>query len=95
MTILIKLTNRSGTITSGGAAQVLMARNDDRRGFAVQNLSSGDLWIREDGTSAAATQPSLKLIAGAYYETPPRSVTTDEVSIFGATTGQAFYAREW
>lgn len=88
------LTDRSGTITTGGTAQQLMASNSSRKGFSVQNVSTGDLWIRETGT-AAATQPSLKLTAGTYFETPAGYGSTGAVSIYGATTGQAFTAREW
>lgn len=88
------LTNRSGTITTGGTAQQLMASNANRKGFSVQNLSAGDLWFNALGT-AAATQPSMKLVSGAYFETPAGYGATGAVSIFGATTGQAFTAREW
>lgn len=88
------LTDKSGTITSGGAAQTLMASNASRRGFMIQNQSTGDLWISSLGT-AAATQPSLWLPAGTYYEPPSGGVPTAAISIFGATTGQAFAAREW
>lgn len=87
--------DKSGTITSGGNAQSLMAANPSRKGFWVQNNSAEDLWIRDTGTAAAATQPSLKIVAGALYETPITGCPTGAVSIFGATTGQAFTAREW
>jgi hypothetical protein len=87
-------TDKSGTVTSGGAAQVLMAANTARRGFLIQNNSTADLWISSVGT-AAATQPSLWLPAGSYYEPPETGVPTTAVSIFGATTGQTFTAREW
>lgn len=85
-------TNRSGTITAGGTAQVLMAANTAREGFWLQNLSTADLWLSDLGT-AAATQPSLQIAAGAYYEAP--AVTAGAYSIYGATTGQAFACREW
>lgn len=88
------LADRSGTITAGGTAQQLMASNASRKGFSVQNVSSGDLWVRETGTAAAA-QPSLKLAPGAYFETPAGYGSVGAVSVFGATTGQAFCAREW
>ena len=81
-------------LTTGGTAQQLMASNSSRKGFSVQNVSTGDLWIRETGT-AAAGQPSLKLTAGTYFETPAGYGSTGAVSIYGATTGQAFTAREW
>lgn len=85
-------TNRSGTITAGATAQQLMAANASRRGWWFQNNSSGDLWLDETGT-AVASQPSLKIPAGGYYEPPV--VSLGSISIYGATTGQAFSAREW
>ncbi len=87
-------TDKSGTITSGGAAQTIAAANTARRGFWIQNQSTGDLWLSTIGT-AAATQPSLRLPAGSYYEFPVNGVSTGAISLFGATTGQAFAAREW
>ena len=86
--------NRSGTITAGGTAQQLMAANALRRGFSVQNLSTGDLWVNATGTASAAAG-SIKLPAGALYESPPGAAGTGAISIFGATTGQAFTAREY
>lgn len=87
-------TDRSGTITAGGADQQLMPARLGRRGYWVQNNSSGDLWVNALGT-AAASQPSMKIGAGALYETPAHMVPPGEVRIFGATTGQTFTAREW
>jgi hypothetical protein len=87
-------TNRSGTITTGGVAQVLAALNTARRGYRVVNLSAGDLWINDKGATAAASQPSFKLIAGAAYESPAFGCPTNAISIFGATTGQAFESAE-
>jgi hypothetical protein len=86
--------DRSGTITTGGTAQTLMAANGLRAGYSVQNLSSGDLWISDVGT-AAASQPSMKIVAGALYESPMTGVPRGAISIYGATTAQAFAAREW
>lgn len=88
------LADRSGTITAGGTAQVLMAANANRIGFAIQNLSTGDLWINPLGT-AAATKPSLKIASGVYYETPSGYGAVGAISVFGATTAQAFTAQEW
>jgi len=90
----VTYTNRSSTITSGGVAQTLMAANASRNGFLIQNVSSGDLWISSLGT-AAASQPSIQLPPMAYYEPPLNGVPVAAISIYGATTGQAFSAREW
>jgi hypothetical protein len=93
--------DRSGTITTGGTAQQLAPARQGRRGYSIQNQSTGDLWVRALGNreaaiaNAAATQPSRKIPAGAYYETPPFGAPEGPISIYGATTGQAFQAEEW
>lgn len=86
------LQDRSGTITLGGTAQVLMPAAPSRRGCIVQNLSVADLWISDQG-AAALVQPSIKVPAGAQFACvgPPSAA----LSIIGATTAQAFAAREW
>ena len=91
---LARAIDRSGTVTAGGTAQVLMAANSGRSGFWLQNVSTADLWISEVGTAAAA-QPSLKVIPGALYESPLSGCPATAISIFGATTAQAFACREW
>jgi hypothetical protein len=89
------LTDRSGTITAGGTAQQLMAANASRIGFSIQNLSTTtDLWVNALGT-AAASQPSIKLVPGAYFETPPNFGAVGAISVFSATTGVPFSAREY
>lgn len=86
--------DRSGTVTTGGTAQVLMTANPARRGFWIQNLSAGDLWISDLGT-AVAQQPSMRLAAGFIYESPATGCSSSAISIRGETTAQAFSAREW
>lgn len=87
-------TSRSGTITTANTAQVLMAANASRRGFSIQNQSSGPLWFNGIGT-ATADQNSFALQAGDYFESSPHHSGTGSVSIIGGTAGQAFYAREF
>ena len=86
------LTNRSGTITSGGTSQELAAANTSRKYLFVQNVSTGDLWVNF-GTAAVTTQPSIKLMPDASL-TMTGFVSTQAVNIIGATTGQAFTAKE-
>ena len=86
--------NRSGTITAGGTAQQLAALNASRRGFFIQNNSTGDLWFSLVGT-AVQSQPSFKIVAGALYESPYGGGATGAISIIGATTAQAFSAMEY
>jgi hypothetical protein len=88
-------TERGGTIASGGTRQAVCAANASRTGFAFQNLSTGDLWLRFNSAAAAASQPSLKIVAGAYYEMPSTGIQPGAIDVFGATTGQAFSAWEW
>ncbi len=90
-------TARSGTIAAGGTAQDLMAANPDRNGWLIQNQSTADLYVRSKGAAgtalAAADGSSLLIPPGGYYE-PPK-ITPHALSIFGPTTGQAFFAEEW
>lgn len=86
--------DRSGTITSGGASQTVMGQNNNRHGCSIQNVSSGDLWVNDVGGSAVANQPSFKVTSGAMYQCVNGSGTA-AITVLGATTGQAFAAREW
>ena len=89
------LTSRSGTIATGGTAQQLMAANAARKGWWLQNLSTGDLWVNRFGGTASAAQPNIQIPSGALYETPAGGAGSILVSIYGATTGQAFASGEW
>lgn len=96
------LTNKSGTIATGGTAQPLAAANTARRYLIVQNLSTDVLWVNEIGGTAAVGQPNLALKAcgtandgtGGSLVFEGSFVPTGAVSILGATTGSAFSARE-
>lgn len=88
-------TERSGTVTSGGTRQAVCGANANRTGFMFQNLSTGDLWLRFNSASAAASQPSLRVVAGAFYEMQASGIQPGAIDVFGATTGQAFSAWEW
>lgn len=84
-------TSRSGSITAGGTAQDLAAANTSRKGLTGQNISSGDLWINENGgTAAADSMDAYRIPAGATFTVS----TNEKVSIVGATTGQKFTATE-
>lgn len=89
------ITSRSGTITLGGTAQSFMTANAARKGWFIQNNSTGDLWVNRFGGTASADQPSIRIRAGRLYETPAGGSGGNAISIFGATTGQAFTAGEW
>lgn len=84
-------TSRSGSITTGGTAQDLAAANASRKSLTGQNISAGDLWINENGGTAAVDgTDAWKVISGASFKIS----TNEKVSIIGATTGQKFTATE-
>lgn len=87
-------TNRSGTITTGGQSQLLMAANANRRSYWLQNQSSDSLWINHFGNAATTGQPNMEIRSGGYFETPSNGSGTSAVYIYGATTGQAFACGE-
>jgi hypothetical protein len=81
------LTDRSGTITTGGTAQQLAAANTSRKYLLIQNTGNTDLWFNFT-TTAVQGQPSFKLSPGASFVMEHSYVSTEAVSILGATTGQ-------
>jgi len=87
------LSNKSGTITTGGAAQQIASSNSDRRYFLFQNLSTDDLWINF-GSTAVANQPSIRIAAGEKFIIDGTFVCNELVSVIGATTGQAYTCKE-
>jgi hypothetical protein len=88
------LTDRSGTITVGGTAQTLAAANSVRKYLLIQNNSTGALWVNF-GAAAVQGQPSIQLAAnGGSLVMEAGFVSNQSVSIIGATTGQAYSAKE-
>lgn len=86
--------DRSGTLSSGGSQQQLMAANSARRYLFIQNTGTSTLWLNFT-TNAVQSQPSIQLLPGAAYEmVAPGFVSTELVSIIGPTTSQAFTAKE-
>jgi len=88
------LTDKSGTITSGGSAQQAAAANAARRYLLVSNPSAAeDLWFNL-GTAAVANQPSIRLPPGTAWESPSSFCPTGLVSVIAATTSHAFTVKE-
>lgn len=88
------LTDRSGSITSGGAAQQLAAINSTRKYLVIQNTSNADLWYSFTTTATVGGAGSYRLPAGATFISDIQFVSTQAVSIIGATTGQTWTASE-
>ena len=85
----------SGAVATGGSAQLLFGGIVPAHGFLVQNNSSAALWISDVGT-ASAGGASIQLAAnGGLFMTPSGYKPAGAVSLYGATTGQAFAARRW
>jgi hypothetical protein len=86
-------TDRSGTLTTGGAAQQIAAANSSRKQFFFQNLSNATMWVNF-GTAAVQGEPSIAVLPN-YSLSFDGVVDTGLVSVIGATTGQAWTAKEW
>jgi hypothetical protein len=85
-------TDRSGSITAGGTAQVLAAANTARVALIGQNIDpSEDMWLNEvGGTATASTAGSVLVPAKATF-----SIDTNRaISVVAATTGHKFTAVE-
>lgn len=88
-----QLTDRSGTITSGGDAQEVMAANPSRLAVFFQNLSDTDMYVSFTGTATAG--PGSFLIPSGGGTFPPAGyVPTQALSVLCATTGKEFSAYE-
>lgn len=87
------LTDRSGSITAGGASQQLAAALATRRYLLVQNNSAEVLWVNF-GTAAVGDQPSVSIPIAGTFVMDGGFVDTQAVNIIGATTGSKFTAKE-
>lgn len=84
-------TDRSGTITTAGTAQVLAPANANRRGLTIQNTSDTAMFVSESGTPASATYGYLLDVSSA-----PFKVSTNRVIyIWCGAAGRSFAATEW
>jgi hypothetical protein len=82
-------TDRSSTITTGGAAQVAMAALSTRKAYFFQNISSESMWGSFTGTAAPNTSGSFPISPNGIIRSTQVCETT-ALSIYGATTGQKF-----
>lgn len=82
----------SGTVTTGGTAQVLAAANSLRGGITVQNTSAGDLRVNPWGT--ASSTAGFRVSVGQLLVLDAPHCGVGAISIWGATTGQTFVGGE-
>lgn len=90
------LTNRSGTVATGGTAQTLAAVNATRKYLFVENpcAQTESLWINFT-TAAVASQPSIEIApCGSFLMASPNFVSTELVSVIAATSAHPFIAKE-
>jgi hypothetical protein len=84
----------SGTVSSGGTAQALFGGVLPVDGWLVANNSSTALYVSDVGT-ATSGGASIPIAPGVVFATPSGYKPAGPVSLYGATTGQAFAARRW
>ena len=84
------LADRSGTVTTGGSAQDVMAANAARQWGSFVNLASTAGWIAEGATAVADAAGSQSIAAGQTYLVEGRG----RLSWLHATTGAKFTAKE-
>lgn len=89
----VELTDRSGTITAGGAAQTAAAANPARRYLILQNVSDTIMHFNF-GVTAVASQPSLLLAVGATVVFAGPIVPTALLSVIGPATGKGYTCKE-
>lgn len=88
------LTDRSGTVTTGGTAQTLAGANSSRKYLLIVNDSASEtLWFNFT-TTAVASQPSIPIQPNGSFVMEASYVSTEAVSVIAATTGHAFSAKE-
>lgn len=90
-------TDRSGTITTAGASQTLSALNINRVHFEIQaNLANTTPLCFNFTAAASATANTRCLIAGATYNMDvPNFVSTELITVWSATAGAAWSAKEY
>jgi hypothetical protein len=84
----------SGTVVAGGTAQMLFSGITPINGWLVANNSSAVLYVSDVGT-ATPGGASIPIPAASLFATPSGYKSVGAVSIYGATTGQAYAARRW
>lgn len=84
----------SGTVAVGGSAQTLFGGVVPINGWLVANNSAAALYVSDVG-AATAGAASVPVAPGAVFATPSGYKPAGPVSLYGASTGQAYAARRW
>lgn len=93
------LRDASGTITTGGAAQTVLAAFANRRHLFIENLDVAEvLWVNFGAVATPGTTPgSIQIPAqtatgtlSALQYDAPSAVPDESVSVYAVTTGHKF-----
>jgi hypothetical protein len=84
----------SGTVVTGGMAQLLFAGVVPVNGFLVANNSSATLYLSDVGSASAGAE-SIPITPGAVFITPCDYKPAGPISLYAGSTGQSFAARRW
>jgi hypothetical protein len=84
----------SGTVAVGGTPQLLFGGVTPANGWLVANNSSALLFVCDVG-GATNGGASIPIPAGTVFVTPSGYGPAGPVSLYGASTGQAYAARRW
>lgn len=87
------LVDHSGTITTGGTAQTLSAAKS-RKYFFFQNLSVSNMYLNFTSAASASTG-SILVVPGGSFVQEGSFVSSELISVFGVTTGQAFTSKDF
>ena len=85
--------DRSGSITTGGAAQVAMEALSTRKAYFFQNISNEIMWGSFTGTATPSKEGSFPIQPNGIIRSTQVCETT-ALSIYGETTGKVFTAWE-
>ena len=88
------LTDRSGTITIGGTSQVLAPVNATRKYLNIKNTSSANIAVNFTAAASLTSGSYVIVPLGSLNLSTGSFITTESVTVVGATTGQTFVAKE-
>jgi hypothetical protein len=86
--------DHSGTITTTGLSQLLLAPNALRSGWCLQNTGTSVLWCNPLGGDAVAGAGSLSVPVGGMFPPAGFPLTAAQINVIG-TAGSSFTALEW
>ncbi len=91
------LTDRSGTVATGGVSQTLAVANANRNYLLIENPTNATepLYINFTNAAAVGGSSSISLApGGSFTMIAPAFVSTELVTVTATTTGHAFTSKE-